>query len=719
MKRNTSPPSSSAPGASGLPPQPVRSGRQMWPLVRKVTLGLVVAWLVLVAGLGWWMSQRAATAWLDRLAASAEYETQTTARLMDRLFIQMVSVANMVARQGQVVQLATRYRTDPPGMAGLTREQRAAQFTRDPLVRKVGSFMDALSNDLHYGRIYMNNLSDDTVTASNWAAPDSIVGMVYTGRTYLNEALHTGQGQSFGIARLLKIPSYFVASRIEDADDVPIGSVTVRLDAPEMASFLTGQHIALIVNRQGRVTTASAEPFALRNVAALLPPGTVQPSADGEEPGEPMDIRALAHAQRHADRWLIDGKPYLLKRQPLANTHYQLLTLASLDELAPMRRQHLLAAALVAAVGLALILLSCHAAGQMVRRRQEERHAAMQASALNADLNVALSDAQAKERQKVEVLGYIGHDLRAPLATISGYSALLQAEADGEQHKLLQTIQRCVKYQLDLIDELLEYAKAELQPLAVQPAATDLHLLLDDIHEYATALCAQQNNRFHYHAPDRMPRQISMDGKRLRQVLLNLLANAAKFTRDGVVTLSVTAQPKGDACALHFAVSDTGIGIDLEQDVDIFGAFQQIQAASGGTGLGLFIAQRIVSAMGGSLGVASVCGQGTTFSFGLLAPVISASEADWSVALPRKMGPVGPAPQPTAPRHAMPQDHALDELASLALHGRLTDIERWLERHADASVHAPFVTLLRDLLERFDFAGVHALALRGRSHARP
>lgn len=86
----------------------------------------------------------------------------------------------------------------------------------------------------------------------------------------------------------------------------------------------------------------------------------------------------------------------------------------------------------------------------------------MQTSALNAELNAALTDVKAKDRQKVEVLGYVGHDLRAPLATISGYSALLLAGAH-ERRKVVQTIQRSVKYQLDLIDELLEYAKGELR----------------------------------------------------------------------------------------------------------------------------------------------------------------------------------------------------------------------------------------------------------------
>jgi len=338
----------------------------------------------------------------------------------------------------------------------------------------------------------------------------------------------------------------------------------------------------------------------------------------------------------------------------------------------------------------------------------------MHASALNANLSAALTDAKAKDRQKVEVLGYIGHDLRAPLATISGYSALLLANAEEQQRKPLQTIQRSVKYQLDLIDELLEYAKAELQPLAVQPVTTDMLLLLDDISEYAIALCSQQNNRFHYHAYDLLPRQIDLDGKRLQQVLLNLLSNAAKFTKDGAVTLSVTAKPEGDTCALHFSVSDTGIGIDLNQGVNIFGAFQQIQAASGSTGLGLFIAQHILSAMGGSLHVASVGGQGTTFSFTLSARIANASDSAWFVVTPREIGPGVPSPEPTVPKNAMLADQALDELASLALHGHFTDIERWIERHVNQATHAPFVAQLRDLLERFDFPGVHALALHSK-----
>ncbi|EFF75480.1 diguanylate cyclase (GGDEF) domain protein [Achromobacter piechaudii ATCC 43553] len=352
-----------------------RGEQQLRRAVRRMTLGAAVVWLALVAGLDWWISQGIVTAQLARQAASAEYETTTTARVMDRLFTEMVSVANMVARQSLVIELAIRYRTDQPGAAELTRQQRAAQFARDPLVRRVGDVMNALATDLRYARIYMNNMSDDTVTASNWAEPDSIVGMIYSGRPYLIDALRTGLGQSFGIARLNKSPSYFVASRIEDANDMPLGSVTVKFDAPEVALYLTGRHIALIVNRQGRVITASSEPFMLRNVAALLAPGTVLAPDGEEEPGEPMDVRAASGAE-HADQWLIDGRLYLLRQQPLSGTQYQLLTLATLDHLAPMRRQHFWVAGLIGVFGLILIVLSGHLASQMVMRRQDERYAA-------------------------------------------------------------------------------------------------------------------------------------------------------------------------------------------------------------------------------------------------------------------------------------------------------------------------------------------------------
>lgn len=378
-------------------------------LVRRVTLGVMTAWLASVAGLGWWVSKYLMAEELDSLTASAEYEATITSRVVDRLFTEMSSVANMVARQSQVIQLATLYRHDPPGFAALTREERASKLTRDPKVRRVGDFMNRLSRDLQYARIYMNNLSHDTVTASNWAESFSIVGQIYSGRAYLLDALRTGRGEMFGIARLNKTPSYFVASRIDDANGMPLGSVTVKFDAPDMALYLMGRHIALVVNRQGRVTTSSSAPFMLRNVVALLPQAVRRSQEDDEDPGEPMDIRAIDGSDQ-VDQWLIDGRPYLVRRQPLGNAQYQLLTLATLEHLEPMRKKHYWAAASVAMLGLILIMLSSRVIGQMVMRRQEERYAAnydaltglKNRRAIMADLHMYFSLAK-RQRQGILV----------------------------------------------------------------------------------------------------------------------------------------------------------------------------------------------------------------------------------------------------------------------------------------------------------------------------
>lgn len=351
------------------------TGHDKSPSFYKGTFIAIAVWLILVMSFGWWISHAIVKAEIDKLADSTDYEASTTAHVMDRVFTEMSSIANMMAGHADVIQLAARYRTDHPDFAGMTRQQRAVEFTRDPLVRKVGDVMNGLAGDLGYARIYMNNMSDDTVTASNWAEPDSIVGMIYAGRPYLLNALRTGKGSSFGIARLNKTPSYFVASRIDNQNNEPLGSVTVKFDAPDVASYLVGRHIAFIVNRQGRVITSSTPDFMLRNVAPLLPEGTVLPPDGEEEPGDPLDVRTLSDPVRD-NSWLVEGKPYLVERQSLEGTDYQLFTLASLETLAVMQRHHFVVAGIIGLFGIVLIVLASQVMKQIMMRRQDELYAA-------------------------------------------------------------------------------------------------------------------------------------------------------------------------------------------------------------------------------------------------------------------------------------------------------------------------------------------------------
>lgn len=325
-------------------------------------------------------------------------------------------------------------------------------------------------------------------------------------------------------------------------------------------------------------------------------------------------------------------------------------------------------------------------------------------------LNEALQQSKTHMQQKIETLGYVSHDLRAPLSTINGYAKLLLQGATRGQARLIRSIDRSIRYQLALIDELLAFTKAELQPLGVVPDRTDLPGLLDDIGHYAAALCEQQHNRFVYRPVTALPRTVRIDGIRLQQVLLNLLSNASKFTRDGTVALSVHASREGDAWRLLFEVADTGIGIDIGATDDIFRAYQQVQAVNGGTGLGLFIAQRIVAAMGGELAVASQPGVGTTFSFAVVAPALGHALAPASGLVKRFDPAVEAEPASAAPAMRCPPADALAELIALAGEGRLTDIEEWLGQYADEPDHAPFAQEVRAHLDALDLPAIERLA---------
>jgi signal transduction histidine kinase len=347
-------------------------------------------------------------------------------------------------------------------------------------------------------------------------------------------------------------------------------------------------------------------------------------------------------------------------------------------------------------------------------QRTEHDRLREQVTQRTLELNDALLYAEEKNQQLIETLGYVSHDLRAPLATITGYARQLRELADFGQVRPIEAIERSVRYQLGLIDELVGYAKTELQPLEIVPVATDLPALLDDIAEYALSLCAQLNNQFKYHTLTSLPRRLTIDGRRLQQVLLNLLSNASKFTRDGFVTMTVSAHLHDDQWHMGFEVADTGIGMDMEAQAKLFTDFRQLQVANGSTGLGLIIAQRIVNTMGGDLRVSSAPHRGTSFTFELIVPLAQDDDALPSNVVEHSFR--RSVPIRSQRKHgtavAVPPESDRRELAALAKDGRLTDIERWIENMITAHPACmAFLTDMRHCIEALDFAGIEALAL--------
>ncbi|NEQ52614.1 MAG: response regulator, partial [Leptolyngbya sp. SIO3F4] len=228
---------------------------------------------------------------------------------------------------------------------------------------------------------------------------------------------------------------------------------------------------------------------------------------------------------------------------------------------------------------------------------------------------------------KSEFLANMSHELRTPLNGILGYaqilwrsSSLTDKERDG-----LNTIHQCGSHLLTLINDILDLSKIEAGKLELNPTAVDLSSLLRSVVEMCRVKAKQKDIDFIYQPSSRLPAGVNVDEKRLRQVLINLLGNAIKFTDQGHVILTVDVVDSSETeVSLLFQVTDTGIGIAEKDSEKLFQAFEQIGSKAKqaeGTGLGLTISQRIVDLMGSKIQLKSQLGQGSEFFFTIVLPL--------------------------------------------------------------------------------------------------
>jgi hypothetical protein len=235
----------------------------------------------------------------------------------------------------------------------------------------------------------------------------------------------------------------------------------------------------------------------------------------------------------------------------------------------------------------------------------------------DAELRRAKDAAEAATRAKSEFLANMSHELRTPLNGVIGYAQLLQRDRslNATQRDTLEAISKCGSQLLDLINDVLDLSKIEAGRLDIEEAPTDLASLVNDV-KYVVAEAADRKElRLTVSIADDVPRLVVLDGRHLRQVLLNLLGNAIKFTTAGDVRLAV-ARAADDRLA--FEVRDTGVGISADDLPHVFDRFWQAKnARRAGSGLGLAIAKAIVEAHNGRISAESEPGRATSFSFTL------------------------------------------------------------------------------------------------------